>query len=161
MTNPCSRDKEIAQLYKVLIDGNGQPSVVQQLAELNTNMKGYMKRQEDLIKEFGITSREFYQFQATVIATDKVRVKEGDERHTKNRWAVGIVVVVIMGLLGLVSTWALSAKKDTKTLKAEVDNITPVNLRGSNKTSPVKDKKDYLISPAHADSIINMVNGKK
>ena len=150
MTQPCARDKEIAQLYKVLVDGNGQPSVVQQLTTLNTNMANYMKRQEDLIKEFGLTNREFYEFKAKVISTDGERQKS----KAVGRWVIGLVVGILGTLMIVISAWTLENRKENKALSDDVKVMLMNNshLRGSSTPRPAK---AWSPDSTHVDSVVN------
>jgi hypothetical protein len=151
MTTPCTRDQEIAVLYKTLITGNGRPPITDQLTELNTNLKTYMKRQDDLITEFGITSREFYDFREKVVTTDRVREAEKGERQTKNRWIIGLIVVASIGLLGFISAWTLDARKEARDAKTIATDLIPRNPRSVTETTPINVK---------ADSTINQLNKK-
>jgi hypothetical protein len=155
----CTKEQEIAQLYKTLIGGNGQPSVVQQLTTLNANLATYMKRQEDLITEFGITSREFYDFRTMVITTDKEREKARESSTVKRRWAIGIGVAVATTAVMVLSGWMLSLRKEQKNLQTEVAQQKSVPRSGVI-AIPVEDLKEWKPSPEHVDSLINLLKEK-
>jgi hypothetical protein len=71
--------------------------LVQKITDISVKIDIYMQRQEDLIKEFGITNKEFYQFKETVISTDKERQRNASLR----RWVIGASIPLIATFIAL------------------------------------------------------------
>jgi hypothetical protein len=97
MEHDCKQEHNVDKLLKIVTEGNGQPSLVQQLGEISVKIDTYMARQEDLIKEFGITNKEFYEFKAKVISTDTER----QSARAWKQWAIGLSIPVIIAFVGL------------------------------------------------------------
>ena len=96
----CTQEYNINKLLKVVTDGNGQPSLVQQIGSLNTKIDLYMVRQEDLIKEWGIFSGEMRAFRAHVETVEMER----DKSDNRKRWRIGVVVTICIAILSITTS---------------------------------------------------------
>jgi hypothetical protein len=117
----CPNQKTIDQIEKLVIKGNGEPSLMTAITRMSTKLDSYMQRQEDLIKEYKVFSAEYYdfrdkvnEFQTTVTATDA----EKEKQEVKSRWKVGIMITVLMATMGILSAWI---KSDMKNLEKRQD----------------------------------------
>jgi hypothetical protein len=111
----CTQTNNIQKLLKIVTDGNGQPSLVQQIGELSTKIDSYMGRQEDLIKEFGITSREFYEFRSHVQTVEV----EKDKSDMRKRWRTGVLITL---LVAVISTLTIVFVNRDKVLASRIDD---------------------------------------
>ena len=130
----CKKEKEIDKLYKVVIDGNGQPPLVKVITEMSKKLDIYMERQEDLIKEYGITNMEFHEFRAKVITVNNEKIKS-DER---GRWRTGILVTILCVVLSGIFGWMIKTGGEQKIIKNEVRYLTPSFPRGGVKADTNK-----------------------
>jgi hypothetical protein len=119
MTMPCSEKDRIDQMHKVLLVGNGKPSITDQLTELNTNLKLFMKRQEDLIIEYGITNLEFHEFRQSV----ETRELERDRYESRRRWRIGIQTTVIVAIITVTFAWLGRLSDKEKTLSNKINTV--------------------------------------
>jgi hypothetical protein len=131
MSDPCTQKENIEKLLKIVTDGNGQPSLTQQVSamsqivlNMNKNITDYAKRQEDLIKEFGITNREFYEFKSHMLTVETER----DKSDVRKRWRTGVFVSILIAILTILTTLGINR---SKILASRIDNsLVPVNMRG-------------------------------
>jgi thiaminase len=132
MEHFCKKEKEIDKLYKVVIDGNGNPPLVQIITEMSGKLDIYMQRQEDLIREYGITNMEFHEFRERVKTTHTEQLRSED----RGRWRTGIFVSVLCVILAGFIGWMVKESGNLKQVKSEVRDLTPSFPRGV--TKPVE-----------------------
>ena len=95
----CPNQKTIDQIEKLVVKGNGEPSLVTHIARMSSKLDDYMERQEALIKEAGITNREFYTFKTTIETAEKER----DKQQVKTRWGIGIMTTILVACFTVIS----------------------------------------------------------
>ena len=114
----CPNQKMIDQLQKTVISGNGEPSLVAIINKMSTKLDTYMDRQEDLIKEFNITNKEFYQFKTAAEAT----IKEQERQQGKRNRNISIMVTVLIALFTVSVAWIRDNQKQIKQNQAILES---------------------------------------
>jgi hypothetical protein len=153
MSIPCTQEGAIKKLQQIVYEGNGQPSIVSRLASMEEKIDGYMGRQEDLIKEFGLTSREFSEFKTKVTTIEEEKEKSDNRR----RWRTGAMVTVTCVLLTIFSAWMLALRGEFKKDRELLTELLILQLdKGQARSVPIKpvEIKPYKPTEAHVDSVI-------
>jgi hypothetical protein len=111
----CTQTENIQKLLRTVLDGNGQPSLVQLMAGISSQLDTYMKRQEDIISQCGIFSKEFYEFRSHVSTVEVEREKS----EMRKRWRTGVLVSALAVILTILTTLFVNR---TKVLASRIDS---------------------------------------
>jgi hypothetical protein len=114
----CPKEKEIDKLYKTVIDGNGHDSLCTQITKMSEKLDVYMKRQEDLIKEYGITNKEFYEFKVQV----KTIYEEQQKSEARKRWRTGMFITIACVIFSVIFNWLVKLNSNEKILSNRIDS---------------------------------------
>ncbi len=115
MSEPCTEKENINKLLKIVTDGNGRPSLVQQITSVSEKIDTYMGRQEDIITQLGIFSKEFYEFRSHVNTVEIER----DKSDVRKRWRTGVFISLLIAVMTILTTLFVNSNK---ILAARIDD---------------------------------------
>lgn len=111
----CTEKENINKLLKIVTDGNGRPSLVQQITSVSEKIDTYMGRQEDLISQVGVFSKEFYEFRSHAETIEQEREKS----ENRKRWRTGIFITLLVTVMSILTTLFVN---NSKILAARIDD---------------------------------------